>query len=354
MTDSFERPLITFALFAYNQERFIAKAIQGALLQTYSPLEIILSDDCSSDRTFEIMKQLAADYQGPHTVVLNRNEKNLGLTGHINRVMEMVKGELIVVAAGDDISFPQRTEALYAAYVDSGQVAHSLYSEALRIDEAGNTLGYLENRHDPARFTLAFMAWHQVAVTGSTHAWRRDVFDVFGPIDTRVIGEDVVIPFRASLLGSIVFVDQPLVAYRYHDNNMWQHPHSVTDHGVVRRWHEARHEQRLTNLQAIWESRLKELDTYSVLHGDADIQRVRMLTEVKLTHILLERQFHNGTLREQVSILWSGLRCGIPISRLLRWILQYSNPERYYWLVGSLRRVAGGRLITRLLGSTNH
>ena len=49
------RPLITFALFAYNQEKYIEEAVQGAFLQTYSPLEIILSDDGSTDRTFEII-----------------------------------------------------------------------------------------------------------------------------------------------------------------------------------------------------------------------------------------------------------------------------------------------------------
>jgi len=42
-----EKSLITLALVAYNQERFISEALEGAFAQTYSPLEIILSDDCS-------------------------------------------------------------------------------------------------------------------------------------------------------------------------------------------------------------------------------------------------------------------------------------------------------------------
>ena len=53
-----ERPLVTFALFAYNQENYIRAAVEGAFAQTYQPLEIILSDDCSKDRTFEIMQRL--------------------------------------------------------------------------------------------------------------------------------------------------------------------------------------------------------------------------------------------------------------------------------------------------------
>ena len=44
-----DRPLVTFALFAYNQEKYIREAVEGAFAQTYAPLEIILSDDCSTD-----------------------------------------------------------------------------------------------------------------------------------------------------------------------------------------------------------------------------------------------------------------------------------------------------------------
>ena len=54
MSESFHKPLLTFAVGAYNQERFIREAVESAFAQTYSPLEIVLSDDCSRDRTFEI------------------------------------------------------------------------------------------------------------------------------------------------------------------------------------------------------------------------------------------------------------------------------------------------------------
>ena len=48
-----EKPLVTFALFAYNQERFITEAVEAAFAQTYQPLEIIISDDGSSDKTYD-------------------------------------------------------------------------------------------------------------------------------------------------------------------------------------------------------------------------------------------------------------------------------------------------------------
>ena len=74
LTPTPERPLVTFALFSYNQEQFIRQAVESAFAQTYSPLEIILSDDFSSDGTFEIMQEMVAAYSGPHRVVLNQND----------------------------------------------------------------------------------------------------------------------------------------------------------------------------------------------------------------------------------------------------------------------------------------
>lgn len=60
------RPLVTFKLFAYNQEDYTREAVQGAFAQADEPLEIILSDDCSCDRTYQIMQEMAVAYRGPH------------------------------------------------------------------------------------------------------------------------------------------------------------------------------------------------------------------------------------------------------------------------------------------------
>src|SRR5258708_29983030 len=119
-TETDGKPLLTFSIGAYNQEPFIRQAVLGAFAQTYSPLQIILSDDCSSDRTFDIMAEMAAAYRGPHEVVLNRNPKNVGLVAHINRVVQLTRGELLVVSAGDDISLPHRTTATWESWEATG------------------------------------------------------------------------------------------------------------------------------------------------------------------------------------------------------------------------------------------
>ena len=96
----------TVVVTGYNQEAFIREAIMGALAQDQDRLEIILSDDGSSDRTYAIMQTEANSYRGSHTVILNRNPHNLGIVHHVNRLFELASSEFIIFCHGDDISLP--------------------------------------------------------------------------------------------------------------------------------------------------------------------------------------------------------------------------------------------------------
>jgi glycosyltransferase involved in cell wall biosynthesis len=207
------RPLITFALVAYNQERFICEAVAGAFSQTYSPLEIILSDDCSVDGTFQIMKDMAAVYRGPHKVILNRNSSNMGTGGHLNRIMELSSGEIIVGAAGDDVSLPERTVKTFQAFMESSDI-YSVWTAVDRFAEDGRRLNdqwTVENKvFDRNAFNKAF------EVLGCSHAWKRAGWDFFGPIYHKIIYEDGVISFRNVLLGKVKTISDVLVRYRVH------------------------------------------------------------------------------------------------------------------------------------------
>ena len=210
-----ERPLVTFALFAYNQERFIREAVEAALEQDYSPLEIILSDDCSSDHTYNIMCETASRYQGPHSIRLNRNDKNLGIAAHLNAVMEMVATDFVVVAAGDDVSEINRTSEMVKAWIDSDRQALSIHSSARVMDENGILTGRLHKGcADDVLADLHAHASRNLWVLGSAHAWDMSLFRRFGPILPSVINEDVVLPARAALIGTVRFVDMPLIRYR--------------------------------------------------------------------------------------------------------------------------------------------
>ncbi len=287
MTVDADRPLVTFALFAYNQEQFIAEAVQGALQQTYSPLEIILSDDCSPDRTFEIMQEMAAAYKGPHTVVLNRNETNLGLTGHINRVMEMVQGELVVVAAGDDISMNHRTETIVRIYLDFHRQAFSIFSNAIWIDERGNQLNLLRKRKvSQDELLLENYASRQNPgfVHGATQAWQKSIFDFFGPLPTEVFSEDTIIPFRAALLGKIAYIHEPLVYYRRDISRIKNKKRIYSYMQYSQAWNRSRQNRLLT-----FQARLKDMERHLEQHPES-AKNLKPIEDVTLKHIQELRQ----------------------------------------------------------------
>ncbi|MCA2494222.1 glycosyltransferase [Vibrio sp. 2175-1] len=210
-----KQPLVSFIIIAYNQEKYIEEAIRGAFAQTYEPLEIILSDDKSPDKTFEIMQRLTEEYDGPHKVVLNRNEPNLGIGGHINRVMELSQGEFIVVNAGDDISLAERTTEMVDVWLKSGRKAKSICSDALRMDEEGEIYGLYDFSKSYVNICdIERSLKNDGFVLGATHGWDRQIFDKFGPLGPDVIYEDRVLPLRSLLLGTVEYIDKPLIKYR--------------------------------------------------------------------------------------------------------------------------------------------
>jgi len=216
-----ERPLVTFALFAYNQEKYIREAVEGAFAQTYQPLEIILSDDCSSDRTFEIMQEMAAKYKGPHQVRATRNIKNLGVTQHFLTRCKEAKGGIIVVAAGDDISLPTRVAEHVPEYDDLSVAGVS--SAFNLIDSAGQLIAENQKRpigaraHSEPRTHLRNVKHEYIVIQGSTASYRRSIFAVELPEWPIRFSEDNLMNFVIYARGfRVSFLNQSLINYRMH------------------------------------------------------------------------------------------------------------------------------------------
>jgi glycosyltransferase involved in cell wall biosynthesis len=334
-----EKPLLTFALIAYNQEQFIAEAVQGAFSQTYSPLEIILSDDCSPDRTFEIMQEMMTAYQGPHKIVLNRNKRNLGIGAHINRVMELAHGQLIVIAAGDDVSLPHRTERIWQEYVFIGRKAYSIFSNEYLIDELGNKCALTrQNPPDPKKLTRDWFTQRQSSVTGSSQAWRRDVFDLFGPLGDGVVSEDVVIPFRSLLLGSIHYIHEPLVLRRYTGKNLALDSLQQWDsHASVDRFRDKTY-RHTKNFIAVYETRLSDIDKLWRAHPERqdELGIIRAVTEKKLHRVREELRFWEASNLKKFRMLFQDfIRNGFgttAIRLFLSWVFP-SFYLRWYHLI---------------------
>lgn len=216
--------LVSVILVSYNQEKFIAEAVHAALSQTLRPLEIVLSDDASLDRTFEIMQEIASAYSGPHKLILNRNATNLGISLHVQHAVGLSRGRLLVGMAGDDRSAPERCEALLAAWAARGRPSAVLHSRLQAMNAAGveqATPLSLSGNYFLQGQPLYRIINSASGINGCTGAWTRDLFENFGPLTEPRALEDTVLPARAILLGGeVIFVDSTLVDYRL-DVSTW-------------------------------------------------------------------------------------------------------------------------------------
>jgi hypothetical protein len=208
-----EPELVSMFVMSYNQADYIEATVKSAFAQTYANLEIILSDDGSTDGTFEIMQRLAQDYQGPHQVRLNLNPTNLGFIGHLNKIFDLSRGGLIVYAPGDDISHPDRCSKLYHAFAQDRPLL--VHSDVNNMDQHGMLTGSTTSRQK----ILADMTLEDTAVSlalgiGATCAWHPDIRRLFGPIEGDATFDDLIFFFRATLMDRIIHVPEPLVDYR--------------------------------------------------------------------------------------------------------------------------------------------
>jgi glycosyltransferase involved in cell wall biosynthesis len=213
--------LVTFALFSFNQENFIQEAVESALAQTYDSLEIIISDDCSSDKTFEIIQEIVAGYTGLHNVIINKNMKNMGISKHIRYIDEIAKGEIIIHAAGDDISYPDRSSKLVQAFLNEKKQPSLLMSNAHIIDESGDIVGILSKPLEIIRELNADPMDISFAVGACTFAISKELVDAFAPPLDGIYGEDRLLMFRAKLLNGTLYIPDILVKYRISRYGVW-------------------------------------------------------------------------------------------------------------------------------------
>lgn len=95
-------PKISVLVITYNQEDLIGRAIDSLLTQKDYLYEICVSDDCSKDRTWQILQEYSQKYPG--LFKLNRNDPNLGIFQNVEKTWEMPTGDLICRLSGDDES----------------------------------------------------------------------------------------------------------------------------------------------------------------------------------------------------------------------------------------------------------
>ena len=208
---------ISYILVTYNQEHFVEESLVSALSQKCEPLEIIVSDDCSPDATFEVIERIVKAYDGPHKVTMRRNPKNVGLSENLNAAWNIATGDFIILQAGDDIAREDRAAKLIDRWKDTSKPVDLVVSHFEEIDVDGKSTGFIKtNVAFTPDLSKNVLEW-ECGATGACASYSRKIFDKYGQLDPRVISEDWVYSFRAWLESGIAVTEEPLLFHRTHD-----------------------------------------------------------------------------------------------------------------------------------------
>lgn len=216
-------PNVYILLVAYNQRKFIVEAVRGVLDQDYAlPCTIILSDDCSTDDTFDLMRAEAANYDGSNKIILNRNSQNKGLCQHINHLMASFVpcDSIVVLAGGDDISLPCRVSLVVDAFSTAGKDCKAVSGQCICINENGEETGRTSRKTKVWRIDTEYLKSITFMAGVTALSFKSSLWHDFGPFLDGTPTEDSTLRFRALLSGFLLETEDFHIKYRQHSENM--------------------------------------------------------------------------------------------------------------------------------------
>ncbi len=150
------RPLVTIGISTYNRaDGYLKDALASAVAQTYPKVEIVVSDNCSSDGTEALVKS----FSDPR-IRYFRQEKNIGANNNFNFCLEQARGEYFLLLHDDDLIDPDFVTACMDALGDGGPVG-VIRTGTRVIDDDGNILNQTPNATDGASTVDFFLKWFE-------------------------------------------------------------------------------------------------------------------------------------------------------------------------------------------------
>ncbi len=176
-------PLISIGLPVFNGESRIKNAIDDLLMQTYPNVEIIISDNASSDGTAEICRSYAEKYS---VIRYIRHEKNLGAWQNFSFVLSEAKGEYFMWAAHDDRRSSNWIKRLSESMGDGIVMA---YGDIAGVDESGREIGKLKD--------FSYRGWGRLLKFYFAVPWKGKANLIYGLFRTNRVKE---YPFNRTIL----------------------------------------------------------------------------------------------------------------------------------------------------------
>jgi glycosyltransferase involved in cell wall biosynthesis len=214
------KPRVSVIMAVYNEEPFLAEAVQSVLAQSFQDFEIVISDDGSTDATLTIADSLAA--RDPERIRVIRAERNQGKPFALNRALAIRRGELIAWLDGDDVMLPDKL-GRQVAVLDANPTAAGCTHDAEMFDsDSGRSLGRFsaDANGRPLR-SGGIGLWFDPTyrMLPSATMIRAGLCPAGGFDERLTFTNDWLFDIEVFRHGPCVAIDEPLVRYRRHGDN---------------------------------------------------------------------------------------------------------------------------------------
>jgi glycosyltransferase involved in cell wall biosynthesis len=202
------RQLVSVIMPAFNASRFIEESVRSILAQSHKNLELIVCDDCSSDKTSKVVSNLALE---DSRVKFISNDANLGIAKTRNKCIEIALGDVIAFCDSDDVWHPKKLETQLS--VLNYKKYAVICSNCLVINQSGEVL---KARTFPEVIDFFMMRYRNFIINSSAIYYKPEAPLFF----TEIKHEDYL--FWLKLVGKreIFCVQKELVKYRVHSDNV--------------------------------------------------------------------------------------------------------------------------------------
>jgi glycosyltransferase involved in cell wall biosynthesis/ribosomal 50S subunit-associated protein YjgA (DUF615 family) len=216
-------PVVSICCLAYNHEQFIEQALASFLgQQTEFPVEIIVHDDASTDRTAEIIREIVNRHPGRiHAILRTENQLQQG-RGIMPMFADWAQGEFIAVCEGDDFwTAPDKLQT-QVSYMRANPDCTACCHDSSVVDENGDTVKGSYFRPTKEKYTQAEIIGTLLSQEPTCSLlFRRSAF--LPPLPGWYLRRpsDLFLDILLSEKGHLGFIDRNMAAYRIHENGIW-------------------------------------------------------------------------------------------------------------------------------------
>lgn len=211
-----QNPVVTIAGITYNQASYVEVFVKSALSQkTEFAFEILISDDCSTDGTREVLLRLQQEH--PNVIRLNLREKNGGLIANYTELLHLCRGKYIAQSSCDDFWCDEQKLQKQVKALEQHPECDLCYTNCYTCDDAGR-IDYTRMLDGVYDATFENHLIHSGYLAPLTWMIRRKVVDY---LDLQPWMTDESLAVALDVLGKsrMFYLDEPTAVYRCHENS---------------------------------------------------------------------------------------------------------------------------------------